>query len=190
MSNNIFNIGLSGLNAAQWGLTTTGQNISNAATPGYTLEKVVYQEASGQYTGSGYLGGGVQTATVARSYSQYLTTQLNNTQSSSSSANTYFSLIAQLNNLVGDPTKGIATGISGYFSGLQSVANTAGSTASRQSLMSSAQTLADQITAAGAQYDQLRQSVNTQLTSAVTQISTCSAAASSGDSRMPPTISS
>jgi flagellar hook-associated protein 1 FlgK len=174
MSNNIFNIGLSGLNAAQWGLTTTGQNISNAATPGYTLEKVVYQEASGQYTGSGYLGGGVQTATVARSYSQYLTTQLNNTQSSSSSANTYFSLIAQLNNLVGDPTKGIATGISGYFSGLQSVANTAGSTASRQSLMSSAQTLADQITAAGAQYDQLRQSVNTQLTSAVTQINTYS----------------
>jgi len=174
MSNNIFNIGLSGLNAAQWGLTTTGQNISNAATPGYTLEKVVYQEASGQYTGSGYLGGGVQTATVARSYSQYLTTQLNNTQSSSSSANTYFSLIAQLNNLVGDPTKGIATGISGYFSGLQSVANTAGSTASRQSLMSSAQTLADQLTAAGAQYDQLRQSVNTQLTSAVTQINTYS----------------
>ena len=40
MSNNIFNIGLSGLAAAQWGLTTTGQNISNAATPGYTLEKV------------------------------------------------------------------------------------------------------------------------------------------------------
>ena len=36
--------------------------------------------------------------------------------------------------------------------------------------MSSAQTLANQINAAGQQYDQLRQSVNTQLTNTVTQI--------------------
>lgn len=131
MSNNIFSIGLSGLNAAQWGLTTTGQNISNAATPGYTLEKVSYQEASGQFTGSGYLGSGVQAVTVTRQYSQYLTTQVNNTQASSSAANTYYSLISQLNNLVGDPTKGIAQGITNYFSGLQSVANSASSTAAR-----------------------------------------------------------
>ncbi|SAL02120.1 flagellar hook-associated protein FlgK [Caballeronia ptereochthonis] len=170
MSNNIFGIGLSGLNAAQWGLTTTGQNISNAATPGYTLEKVQYQESSGQFTGSGYLGSGVQAVTVTRQYSQYLTTQVNNTQASSSAASTYYSLISQLNNLVGDPTQGIAQGITNYFSGLQSVANSASSTSARQSLMSSAQTLADQINSAGAQYDQLRQSVNTQLTSAVSQI--------------------
>lgn len=174
MSNNIFSIGLSGLNAAQWGLTTTGQNISNAATPGYTLEKVSYQEASGQFTGSGYLGSGVQAVTVTRQYSQYLTTQVNNTQASSSAASTYYTMISQLNNLVGDPTTGIAQGITSYFSGLQSVANSASSTAARQSLMSSAQTLADQINTAGAQYDQLRQSVNTQLTSAVSQINSYS----------------
>ncbi|SAL49654.1 flagellar hook-associated protein FlgK [Caballeronia peredens] len=174
MSNNIFSIGLSGLNAAQWGLTTTGQNISNAATPGYTLEKVTYQESSGQFTGSGYLGSGVQAVTVTRQYSQYLTTQVNNTQASSSAASTYYSLISQLNNLVGDPTKGIAQGITNYFSGLQSVANSANSAAARQSLMSNAQTLADQINSAGQQYDQLRQSVNTQLTSAVTQINSYS----------------
>ena len=170
MSNNIFSIGVSGLNAAQWGLTTTGQNISNASTPGYSLEKVEYQEASGQYTNAGYLGNGVQSVTVSRSYSQYLTTQLNNTQSTSSAANTYYTLISQLNNLVGDPTTGIGAGMTSYFTGLQSVANAAGTTSARQVLVSSAQTLADQITTAGSQYDQLRQSVNTQLTSAVTQI--------------------
>jgi flagellar hook-associated protein 1 len=170
MSNNIFSIGLSGLNAAQWGLTTTGQNISNAATPGYTLEKTSYVEQAGQYTGSGYLGMGVQTATVTRQYSQYLTTQVNNTTASSSAASTYYGLVSQLNNLVGDPTTGIATGIGNYFSGLQSVANSASSTSARQSSMSSAQTLADQLNSAGQQYDQLRQNVNTQLSSAVSQI--------------------
>jgi flagellar hook-associated protein 1 len=74
MSSNLFDIGVSGLNAAQWGLTTTGQNISNAATPGYTLERPVYQESSGQYTASGFAGQGVTTATVTRSYSDFLTT--------------------------------------------------------------------------------------------------------------------
>jgi len=38
MSNGIFGIGLSGLYAAQAGLLTTGHNISNVNTPGYTRQ--------------------------------------------------------------------------------------------------------------------------------------------------------
>jgi flagellar hook-associated protein 1 FlgK len=170
MSSNLFNIGVSGLNAAQWGLTTTGQNISNAATPGYTLERPVYQESSGQYTSSGYAGQGVTTSTVARSYSDFLTKQLNSTQSSSSSLNTYYSMLSQLNNLVGDPTQGIGAGITSYFTGLQSVANSPGTTATRQTLMSSAQSLTNQMNAAATTYNQLRDGVNQSLTSAASQI--------------------
>ncbi|MDN7182036.1 flagellar hook-associated protein FlgK [Caballeronia sp. SEWSISQ10-4 2] len=166
----LFDIGVSGLNSAQWGLTTTGQNISNAATPGYTQEKPVYQEASGQYTTSGYMGSGVNTATVSRSYSDFLTKALNSAQSNSSSLNTYYSMLSQLNNLVGDPTTGIGAGITSYFTSLQSVANNPGTTSTRQSLMSSAQSLANQVNAAATTYNQLRTGVNQQLTSAVTQI--------------------
>ena len=166
----LFDIGVSGLNAAQWGLTTTGQNISNAATPGYTQEKPVYQEASGQYTTSGYLGSGVTTATVTRSYSSFLTTQLNAAQSTSSSLSTYYSMLSQLNNLVGDPTTGIGAGMTSYFTSLQSVANSPATTSTRQSLMSSGQSLVDQMNAAAANYNQLRSGVNQSLTNAVTQI--------------------
>ncbi|MEC5407505.1 flagellar hook-associated protein FlgK [Paraburkholderia sp. MPAMCS5] len=167
---NLITLGLSGLNAAQWGLTTTGQNISNASTPGYTIETPVYAETGGQYTGSGYLPQGVSTVTVTRQYSQYLTTQLNDAQSSSGSLSTYNTLISQLNNLIGSPTSGIASAITSYFTGLQNVSNDASSLATRQTAMSGAQTLANQITAAGQQYDSLRQSVNTQLSSTVSQI--------------------
>lgn len=170
MSNDIFSIGLSGLAAAQWGLTTTSNNISNASTTGYTVENPVYAEASGQFTGSGYMGGGVSTVTVARNYSQYLATQLNNAQSTSSALTTNYGMAAQLNNLIGSPTAGISTAITNYFTGLQNVANGPSSLATRQGAMSAAQTLASQITATGAQYDQLRQSVNQQLTTAVNQI--------------------
>ncbi|MGQ7940246.1 flagellar hook-associated protein FlgK [Paraburkholderia sp. D1E] len=170
MSSNLINLGLSGLNAAQWGLTTTGQNISNASTPGYTIETPVYAESGGQYTGSGYLPQGVSTVTVTRQYSQYLTTELNNAQSSGSSLSTYNTLISQLNNLIGSPTAGISSAITSYFTGLQNVSNNASSLATRQTAMSGAQTLVNQINAAGQQYDALRQSVNTQLTSTVSQI--------------------
>jgi flagellar hook-associated protein 1 FlgK len=172
MSSTLLSIGLSGLNAAQWGLTTTGENISNASTPGYSIETPVYAETGGSYTGSGYLPSGVSTTTVQRQYSQYLATELNNAQSSSSALSAYNTMITQLNNLVGSPTAGIASAITGYFTGLQNVANGASSTSTRQTAMSDAQTLANQINAAGEQYDQLRASVNTQLSDAVTQINT------------------
>ena len=172
MSSTLLTIGLSGLNAAQWGLTTTGENISNASTPGYSIETPVYAETGGSYTGSGYLPMGVSTTTVQRQYSQYLSTELNNAQSSSSALTAYNTMITQLNNLVGSPTAGIASAITGYFTGLQNVANGASSVSTRQTAMSDAQTLANQINAAGEQYDQLRSSVNTQLSNAVTQINT------------------
>ncbi|WP_175910538.1 flagellar hook-associated protein FlgK [Burkholderia sp. BCC1640] len=175
MSNTLMNLGVSGLNAALWGLTTTGQNISNAATPGYSVERPVYAEASGQYTSSGYMPQGVNTVTVQRQYSQYLSDQLNSAQSQGGALSTWYSLVAQLNNYVGSPTAGISTAITGYFTGLQNVANSAADPSVRQTAISNAQILANQLNAAGQQYDALRQSVNTQLTSTVSQINTYTA---------------
>ena len=175
MSNTLMNLGISGLNAAIWGLTTTSNNISNAATPGYSIERPVYAEASGQYTGSGYLPQGVNTVTVQRQYSQYLSDQLNSAQTQSGALSTWSSLVAQLNNYVGSPTAGISTAITNYFTGLQNVANKAADTSVRQTAMSNAQVLADQIKAAGSQYDALRQSVNAQLSSTVSQINSYTA---------------
>ncbi len=174
MSNAIYNIGLSGLQAAQMGIATTSQNISNQSTPGYSVESAVYSETSGQYSSSGYIGGGVTTATVQRAYSQYLSTALNNAQSTNSSLTASYTLATQLNNLIGSPTGGIASAISAVFTGFQNVSNNASSVATRQTALSSATSLADQLNLAGQQYDSIRQSVNTQLTNSVTQINTYS----------------
>jgi flagellar hook-associated protein 1 len=175
MSNNLMYIATSGLNAAMWGITTTGQNISNSATPGYTVERPVFAETSGQYTSSGYLPAGVSTTTVQRQYSQYLANQLNSAQAVSGNLSTYYNLVSQLNNYIGSPTAGISSAITNYFTGLQGVANNPADPATRQTALSNAQVLANQITAAGQQYDQLRQSVNTQLSNTVTQINSYTA---------------
>ncbi|MDA8260097.1 MAG: flagellar basal body protein, partial [Betaproteobacteria bacterium] len=41
MASNILGIGQSALTAAQVGLSTTGHNIANASTPGYSRQVVV-----------------------------------------------------------------------------------------------------------------------------------------------------
>jgi flagellar hook-associated protein 1 FlgK len=168
----ILSIGLSGLTAAQLGLTTTSNNVANASTPGYTVENPIYEESSGQYSGAGFIGSGVTTTTIQRSYSQYLTTELNNAQATNSSLSTNYSFTAQLNNLIGSPTAGISTAITTYFTGLQNVANDPSDLATRQTAISDAQSLASQINATGEQYDQLNQSVNQQLTSTVSEVNT------------------
>ena len=75
MGSNVFNIGVSGLAAAQAGLLTTGHNISNASTPGYNRQQIVQSTNTPQFTGAGYFGQGTNVVTVKRIYNQFLATQ-------------------------------------------------------------------------------------------------------------------
>jgi len=64
MSN--FSIGLSGLGAAQNALDIIGNNIANAATEGYHLQRVKLRPADSVQTGRLVIGCGVETASAAR----------------------------------------------------------------------------------------------------------------------------
>ena len=66
MTTGIYSLGLSGLAAAQAGLTTTGHNIANAATPGYHRQSIQQSALPALTTGVGFLGQGVQVDTVVR----------------------------------------------------------------------------------------------------------------------------
>lgn len=170
MTNNLINIGLSGLNAAAWGLNATGQNISNLTTPGYSRVRPVYQETPGNHTASGYMPQGVTTSSVQRVYSDFLNREMNNALAKNSSLATYYALATELSNYVGNPVEGFGKAMTGYFNGLQSVANSPATIAARQSTMSAAQMLADQVHAAASQYDQLRVSTNMQIAATVADI--------------------
>lgn len=172
MTTNIYSIGLSGLQAAQIGIATSGENISNSSTASYDVETPVFTESAGQDTGSGYLGNGVTVSTVQRAYSQYITTELNNAQSTNSSLTASYNLATDLSNLVGSSTSGIGSSITSFFTGMQTVADSPDDVATRQTALSDGQTLADQINAAGEEFDQLSTSANTQLSDAVSQINT------------------
>lgn len=170
MGNSIFDIGVSALNAAQAGLITTGHNISNANTPGYSRQQIVQQANLPQATGVGFLGQGVQVTTVKRIYSDYLATQLNTVQSQGSQLDSYYAQVSQIDNLLGDGSTGLSPSLSSFFNAVQGVATNPASMPSRQAMLSSANSLVSSFQSLDQQLTQIRNSVNGQIADSVSTI--------------------
>jgi len=111
MGSNIFGASLSGMNAAQFGLSTTQHNIANANTPGYTRQSTLLSSQAGQSTGAGFVGQGVAVTGVVRAYDQFLTTQVRQEQSQASYLSSYLASIRQIDNMIADPAAGISPAI-------------------------------------------------------------------------------
>ena len=62
----LLSIGKTGLYAAQAGLATTGNNITNANVAGYSRQVVVQATAISMGGANGYIGTGTQVAQVKR----------------------------------------------------------------------------------------------------------------------------
>src|SRR6218665_12518 len=71
----LLNVSTRALLADQVVLQTTGHNIANVNTPGYSRQSVALQTVPGQFTGNGYIGQGVDVASIVRSQSELLTRQ-------------------------------------------------------------------------------------------------------------------
>lgn len=141
MSDSIIGSAISGLRAAQLGLSTTGHNISNAATPGYSRQEIVQSANAPRYSGSGYIGQGVSVTTIRRNYDDMVGTQLRYVQSQSSLYDTHFAQLKQIDDLLADAKVGISPSIDTFFAAAHDVASHPSDTASRQSMISASQSL-------------------------------------------------
>ena len=161
---------VSGLLAFQQALDVTSNNISNAATTGYSVETANLAEQPGQFTGSGYIGSGVQVQSVTRAYSAQLTQQVRTSQSSYSSYNTLATQAQQIDNMLSDSTTGLSTSLQSFVNALQSVSTSPTSTSARQALISQGQALAQQLNSYDTQIGQYGSQLESQITSDVSQI--------------------
>lgn len=173
MSNSMFFTGLSGLNAAQAALVTTGHNTANVNTAGYNRQTAQVASSGGIYApGVGFFGSGVKVTDVTRSYDQYLTTQLNQAQSLNQSLTTHYTQISQIDNLLANQTAGLAPQLQTLFTNVQAVANTPADPSARQQLISSGQAVANQFRSMDQYLGSLNANVNDQVAGAVDQINT------------------
>ncbi|MCW5618034.1 MAG: flagellar hook-associated protein FlgK [Nitrosomonas sp.] len=167
---NILGTGISGLHAAQANLLTTSHNITNVDTPGYSRQQAIQSTAIPLATGAGFLGSGVQVATVKRIHDQFLTTQLVQVQSQSSQLATHHNQISRVDNLLADPISGLSPSLQDFFNGVNDVASNPSSVPSRQAMISNAESLVSRLHSLDHQLSEMRDGINTEIKSTVSEI--------------------
>lgn len=172
MASNILGIGQSALAAAQVGLNTTGHNIANAATPGYSRQVVVQSAAMAQDFGFGFLGQGTEISTVKRIYNEYLGTQVRSAQTAKSGMDSYYGQIRQIDNMLADPTSGLSPVLQNFFGGIQELASNPSSIPARQAALSSAESLVARFQSMANRLDEMADGVNSQIVSSTANINT------------------
>lgn len=164
-------IGVSGLNAAMVGITTTSHNIANVSTPGYNRQVVIQASNGSLLSGAGFVGQGTHVDNIKRVYSGYLTQQVLTAQAGAAEMDSYYQQVSQIDNLLGDAASGLSSALSGFFDGVQSVSNNPSSISARQSMLSTAQTLVARFQSLDTRLTQIRDGVNAQIVTQAEQIS-------------------
>lgn len=166
----LLSIGLSGLRSTQNALTTTGHNIANVNTPGYSRQETIQQTNIAQYNGSGYVGSGSQTVDVRRLASDFLTSQVRSANSQNSELQTFKSQISQLDGLLSDSTTGITPAMQKFFATLQTAAQDPSSIPAREAVLAQAQGMAKSFNTLYDQIDKQNGQINDQLSALTNQV--------------------
>lgn len=139
----ILNIAVSGLRASQAALTTTGHNIANVNTPGYSRQSTAQATTAPQFSGVGYIGSGTTLTDIRRSYSEFLTAQVRSSTALSADVEAYKSQINQMDSLLSGTTTSVNTAVQSFFSALQTSAEDPANIPARQLVLSQAEGLAN-----------------------------------------------
>ncbi len=166
----ILSTSVSGLIAFQQSLDVTSNNIANASTPGYSVERANLVPQPGQASAGGYIGSGVAVASITRSYDELLAQQVRGSQASYSSLNTLATQASQIDNLLSASGSGLTDGLQSFVNAVQSLSTAPNSSAARQALLSQAQALAQQLTGYDSQVSQYSANLEQQIQGDVTQV--------------------
>ncbi len=119
----ILSIGVSGLTTNRQGMDTAGHNIANVNTEGYSRQRVEFSTRQPNLSGGVFVGSGVKTAQITRSYDNFLASQVRSSQAVTSELDAYYRGAQQLDNLVADPNVGLQSAVQGFFNSIQGVAD-------------------------------------------------------------------
>jgi len=131
---------------------------------------VLTQTAGAQATGGGYVGRGVETVTVSRSYDNFLFRQLVGALGQGAAQTAYANEISQVDTLFADRTVGISPAIEDFFKSVNAVASAPADPAAREEMLGQANNLATQIRENSAFLSRQHDNINAQVTTVVEQI--------------------
>ncbi len=160
-------IGTRAMTASYAALQTTGNNIANANTVGYSRQQAELATSAGQYTGMGFFGKGVDVTTVSRAHDAFLTREAALTQSIASADSTRLAQLQQLEQVFGTGESGLGYQSGQLLNAFADVASRPQDQASRQVALARAQDVAAAFRNAGSQIDTLQAGVASDLKTSV-----------------------
>ncbi len=143
MSSGIFDIGKSGLLSSRQQLATTGHNIVNVNTDGYSRQRTELSASTPNYTGAGFIGTGVIIDTTRRYYDEFLEEQIRNSNSQLGKFERFYELVSQIDNILANPDAGLTPTLEAFYNDFQEANDFPSSVPARSVLLSSANTLID-----------------------------------------------
>ncbi|MEW8462369.1 MAG: flagellar hook-associated protein FlgK [Candidatus Thiodiazotropha endolucinida] len=159
----ILSIGVSGLIANRHALDTTGHNISNVNTEGYSRQRIDFNTREPFLSPAGYLGTGVESSEIQRQYDSFVAGQMRTSLTVSSDLRAYYGEAQRLDDLVADPDAGIQPTIQNLFDALQGLADDPTSIPARQLALTEAESMADRFHYFNQQFDDTRTRTNGQI---------------------------
>ncbi len=170
MAGGLLGIATSGLMAAQRGLATTGHNVANVNTEGYSRQRTEQIERLPSFTGAGFIGNGVDIASITRSYDSFLNAQLRSSLSAHGELATYHSMASQVDNFIADPDASLSPSLQSFFNAVQDVVNDPTSIAARRVMLTEGETLVQRFNILNGRMDDLRSQVNQSLSTNIDEI--------------------
>lgn len=140
----LMQIGLSGVNSSQAHLSTTGHNISNVNTEGYSRQEVDTASIAGQKKGSYFVGQGAMIASLDRAYDQFaFSDNIMNTSNNAYSSEVY-TQEKQLDMLLSNESTAATGSVLNTFSTLSSVVDNPNSLEARTVFLETASNMVNQ----------------------------------------------
>ena len=119
----LLSVGTRALQANQVMLQTAGNNIANVNTPGYSRQSAVLQTTTGQFTGGGYIGKGVDIQTIERNFSAFLTRQSALASATGAADSSRADKLKQLEGIFPGGKAGLGAAINDMLNAFSDVAN-------------------------------------------------------------------
>lgn len=168
---NTLALGYSALTAAQIGFDTTGHNIANAESEGYTRQRVVNAAAVPVNTSAGNVGNGVQVINIARIFDSFVFDRFIDVTASKEHSDFTKSILNELSSYFPEiDGVGIKVQLSNYYDMWQTFADNPDNDAMKLSLSREAVSLSTSIRELQDRVVALQKSVNDQMVSNVNEI--------------------
>ena len=164
---------VSGLQASQNALRTTGHNISNANTVGYSRQVVDFGTRPEQLAGAaGFIGSGVTAQSIERVASEFLINQLRSDTTTFNDLNSFNEKISGIDSLLADSGTGLSNGLQKLFAAVQTGADDPASALARQVIVDQAASLTSRFNGLYTRLEELSANVSAELRVVISEVNT------------------